>query len=105
VAMAGPDADCAILVVAAASTGRRILRVSPGTRRPAEQARQRPAAWQAGPGGASHGTGRATLAITVSGDPSSPPDGPDTGQTEPYAACQKILRPGGVLAVLVGHPE
>ena len=110
VAVAGPGADCAILVVAAVSTGRRIGQITAGPPLPGEQAGQRSPACQAGPspamlpGGARYRAGQAALAVTVAAGGSSPPGGLETSEAAPYAACQQALRPGGVLAVLTGRP-
>jgi hypothetical protein len=55
------------------------------------------------PGGASCAAGQAALAITVfSGG--LPADGTAAGEIVLYAACQRALRPGGVLAVIAGRP-
>jgi hypothetical protein len=101
VALAGPSAGCAILTVAAVSTGRRIVQVTAGP--PAQPYVQRPPTCQAAPGimppGATgYGTGQAALAVTVGGS------GPGAGEAASYAACQQALRPGGILAVLAGQP-
>jgi len=86
--VAVPGAGCAALAAEAARTGRRVLSIpaSPGDQ----------------PGGASCAAGQAGLAVTVffGGQPA---DG-TPGETELYAACQRVLRPGGVLAVIAGRP-
>ena len=87
--VAVPGAGCAALAAAAARTGRRVLGIaaSPGGQ----------------PGGASCAAGQAALAVTVfSGG--LPAGGAAAGETVLYAACQRALRPGGVLAVIAGRP-
>ena len=87
--VAVPGARCASLAAAAARTGRRVLGIadSPGGQ----------------PGGASCAAGQAALAVTVfSGG--LPAGGTAAGETVLYAACQPVLRPGGVLAVIAGRP-
>ncbi len=103
VALTGPGAGCAILTVAAVSTGRRIVQVTAGP--PAQPDTQRSPGCPAAPGttppgAAGYGAGQAALAITVSCGGS----GPGIGEAASYAACQQALRPGGILAVLAGYP-
>ena len=84
--VAVPGAGCAVLAAAADRTGRRVLGIlaSPGDQ----------------PGGANCAAGQAALAVTVfSGGQSA---GGTPGETALYAACQRVLRPGGVLAVIAG---
>jgi hypothetical protein len=87
--VAVPGPGCAALAAAAARTGRRVLGIvaSPGDQR----------------GGASCTAGQAALAVTVfpGGQPAG---GTAAGETVLYAACQRALRPGGVLAVIAGRP-
>ena len=83
VAVAG--AGCAALAAAAARTGRRVLGIAAG---PGGQL-----------GGASCAAGQAALAVTVfSGGLLA--GGTAAGETVLYAACQRVLRPGGILAVI-----
>jgi hypothetical protein len=101
VALTGPGAACAILTVAAVSTGRRVVQVTVGP--PAQPDTPRSPDCQAAPrttppGAAGYGAGKAALAVTVFGG------GPGAGAAASYAACQQMLRPGGILAVLAGHP-
>ena len=86
--VAVPGAGCAVLAAAAARTGRRVLGIlaSPGDQ----------------PGGASCAAGQAALAVTVFSG--GQPAGGTPGETALYAACQRALRPGGVLAVIAGRP-
>jgi hypothetical protein len=87
--VAVPGPGCAALAAAAARTGRRVLGIadSPGGR----------------PGGASCTIGQAALAVTVfSGG--LPAGGAAACETVLYAPCQRVLRPGGVLAVIAGRP-
>jgi hypothetical protein len=87
--VAVPGTGCAALAAAAARTGRRVAGIpaSPGGQ----------------PGGASCGAGQAALAITVF--PGGLPAGrAAAGETVLYAACQRVLRSGGVLAVIAGRP-
>jgi hypothetical protein len=105
VATAGPGAGCANLTVAAVSTGRRIIQVTASP--PAEAAAQRSPGCQAIPGAmlprsAGYGTGQVTLAVAVCGGCED--GGLDAGEAASYAACRQALRPGGILAVLAGHP-
>ena len=87
--VAVPGAGCAALAAAAARTGRRVLGIAAG---PGGQ-----------PGGASSAAGQAALAVTVfSGG--LPASGTAAGETVLYAACQRALRPGGILAVIAGRP-
>jgi len=84
-----PGAGCAALAAAAARTGRRVLGIAAG---PGGQ-----------PGGARSAAGQAALAVTVfSGG--LPASGTAAGETVLYAACQRALRPGGVLAVIAARP-
>jgi len=77
--VAVPSAGCAALATAAARTGRRVLHI------PASPAAE------------------AALAVTIfSGG--LPADGAAQCETVLYAACQRVLRPGGVLAVIAGRP-
>jgi hypothetical protein len=86
--VAVPGAGCTMLAAAAARTGRRILDIAdPGGH----------------PGGASCPPGQAALAVIV-GSAARPADGSATPQTALYAACQRALRPGGVLVIIVGRP-
>ena len=86
--VAVPGPGCAALAAAAARTGRRVL----GIASPDGQ-----------PDGASCTVGQAALAVTVvSGG--LPAGGAAAGETVLYAACQRALRPGGVLAVLAARP-
>jgi hypothetical protein len=82
-------AGCAALAAAAAGTGRRVLGIAAT---PGDQ-----------PGRASCAAGQAALAITVfSGGLQAAGEG--ACETVVYAACQRVLRPGGVLAVIAGRP-
>jgi hypothetical protein len=83
--VAVPGGQPAVLA-AAATTGRRVL----DTAAVALLAAGRPAA------------GRAALAVTSSG--CGDPGCCGTSPQVLYAACQRVLRPGGVLAVLTGSP-
>jgi hypothetical protein len=85
--VAVPGATCAALAAAAARAGRRILGIAAST---GEQ-----------PGHGSCTAGQAALAITVL---SSQGGGAATSETALYAACQRVLRPGGILAVIAGPP-
>lgn len=86
--VAVPWAGCAVLAAAAARTGRRVLgtAASPGDQ----------------PGGASCRPGQAALAVTVF--PSGLPTGAAGCEAVLTAACQGALRPGGILAIIVGRP-
>ena len=86
--VAVPGPGCAALAAAAARTGRRVLGIaaSPGGQ----------------PGGASCRVGQAVLAVTVVSG--GLPAGGTPGETVLYAACQRVLRPGGVLAVIAARP-
>ena len=88
--VAVPGAGCAALAAAAARTGRRVLGIaaSPGGQ----------------PGGASCAAGQAALAVTVFLRRRCRRGGAAAGETVLYAACQRVLRPGGVLAVIAGRP-
>ena len=87
--VAVPGAGCAALAAAAARTGRRVLGIaaSPGGQ----------------PGGASCAAGQAALAVTVFSG-ALPASGTAAGEPVLYAACQRALRPGGVLAVIAARP-
>jgi hypothetical protein len=87
--VAVPSEGCAALAAAAARTGRRVLRI--------------PASSGGQPGSASSAAGQAALAVTVFSG-ALPPDGAAQCETVLYAACQRVLRPGGVLAILAGRP-
>jgi hypothetical protein len=78
-----PAATCPALITAAAGTGRRVLHTD------------------AQPGSASYRPGQADLAVTVFSG--GPPAG-TARETVLYAACQRALRPGGILAVIIGQP-
>jgi hypothetical protein len=84
--VAVPDGQ-ATVIAAAAAAGRRVLGLPPA----ALLAAGRPAA------------GRAALAVTRSGC-GDPGCCGGTGPQVLYAACQRVLRPGGVLAVLTASP-
>ncbi len=104
-----PAAACPALAAAAASAGRRILGVTAGPPGPGEQAGQQSPVRRSGasPGalpGASCAAGQAALAITLSSGGRSPADGLDAAETAPYTACHRVLRPGGVLAVIASRP-
>ena len=86
--VAVPGAGCPVLAAAAARTGRRILDIAD----PDGQ-----------PGGASCGAGQAALAVTVCSI-ALPADGAAACQTALYAACQRALRPGGILAIIAARP-
>ena len=88
--VAVPGAGCATLAAAAARAGRRVLGIAAG---PGGK-----------PGSASCAAGQAALAITVFPGGLSA-DGTAAGETVLYAACQRALRPGGVLAVIAGLPH
>jgi hypothetical protein len=81
-------ADCPALAAAAARTGRRVLGIAdPGGQ----------------PGSASCGAGQAALAITVfSGG--LPASGAAACDPVLYPVCQRVLRPGGILAVIARRP-
>jgi hypothetical protein len=93
-------------MVAAVSTGRRILQITARQPGPGEPARRSPAC-QTGPspgllpGGASAGAGQAALAVTVAGPL---PGSPSASEAVPYTGFQQVLRPGGILAVIAGRP-
>lgn len=87
--VAVPGAGCAALAAAAARTGRRVLGIAAG---PGSQ-----------PGSASCAAGQAALAVTVC-SAALPASGAAACQTARYAACQRALRPGGILAVIAGRP-
>ena len=83
-----PGLGCPVLAAAAARTGRRILDIAdPGGQ----------------PGGASCPPGQAALAVTVC-SATLPADGAAACQTALYAACQRALRPGGILAIIADRP-
>ena len=86
--VAVPGAGCAALAAAAARTGRRILDIED----PGGQA-----------GGASCPPGQAALAVTVC-SAALPAGGAAACPTALYAACQRVLRPGGILAIIAGRP-
>jgi hypothetical protein len=86
--VAVPGAGCPALAAAAARTGRRILDIAD----PDGQ-----------PGGASFPPGQAALAVTVC-SAALPAGGAAACQTALYAACQRVLRPGGILAIIAGRP-
>jgi len=110
-----PGARDGVLVAAAAAAGRRVLGLAPGPR-----SRQRVLACLGGvdarlrslaevrPGGpallldaGNPEAGQAALAITGGAEPS--PSCPGEPAADPgvlFAACQRVLRPGGVLAVI-----
>jgi hypothetical protein len=83
--VAVPDGQ-ATVIAAAAAAGRRVLDLPPAALLAAGRA----------------SAGRAALAVTRSGcgDPGCCGPGPQVL----YAACQRVLRPGGVLAVLTASP-
>jgi hypothetical protein len=104
-----PDARDGVLLAAAASAGRRVLGLAPGPRsaraclaaldpplRPLAVVRSGGPALllQAG----NPEAGQAALAITGGGEPA--PGEAAAGPGVLYAACQRVLRPGGVLAVI-----
>ncbi len=86
--VAVPGAGCPALAAAAARAGRRILDIT-------DQGGQ--------PGGASCGAGQAALAVTACSI-ALPAGGAAACQTALYAACQRALRPGGILAIIAGRP-
>ena len=86
--VAVPGAGCPALAAAAARTGRRIADIAD----PGGQA-----------GGASCPPGQAALAVTVFSG-ALPADGAAACQTALYPACQRALRPGGILAIIAGRP-
>ena len=86
--VAVPGADCPAIAAAAARTGRRIMSIAD----PGGQA-----------GRASSPPGHAALAVTVF-PAALPEDGAAAYQTTLYAACQRVLRPGGILAIIAGWP-
>jgi len=110
-----PGARDGVLLAAAAAAGRRVLGLAPGPR-----SRQRVLACLGGvdarlrslaevrPGGpallleaGNPEAGQAALAITGGAEPS--PSCPGEPAADPgvlFAACQRVLRPGGVLAVI-----
>jgi hypothetical protein len=112
-----PGARDGALVAAAAAAGRRVLGLAPGPR-----SRQRVLAALGGlapglrplaevrPGGpallleaGNPEAGQAALAITGGGEPAPPRACPGEPAADPgvlYAACQRVLRPGGVLTVI-----
>ena len=119
-----PAAADGVLVAAAAAAGRRVLGLAPGPRsrervltclagvdpllRPLAMIRHSGPALLLEAG--NPWAGQAALAITGSGGPAPPracPAARSPGGGEPaagpgalYAACQRVLRPGGVLAVI-----
>jgi len=118
-----PAARDGVLVAAAAAAGRRVLGLAPGPRSRERVLaclggvdpllRQLAVVRRGGPAllleAGNTGAGQAALAIAGGGGPAPPracPSG-STGGGEPaagpgvlYAACQRVLRPGGVLAVI-----
>jgi len=112
-----PGARDGVLLAAAAAAGRRVLGLARGPR-----SCQRVLACLGGldprlrllaevrPGGpdllleaGNPEAGQAALAITGGGEPAPPRACPDERAAGPgvlYAACQRVLRPGGVLAVI-----
>jgi hypothetical protein len=118
-----PAARDGVLVAAAAAAGRRVLGLAPGPRSRERvlacldgvnpQLRQLAVVRRGGPAlllQAGHPeAGQAVLAIAGGGGPAPPracPSGspgggePAAGPGVLYAACQRVLRPGGVLAVI-----
>ena len=87
--VAVPGAGCPVLAAAAARAGRRVLGValSPGQQ----------------PGTAGCAAGQAALAITVFSGP-LPAGGAAGCEAVLYAACQRALRPGGILAIIAARP-
>lgn len=112
-----PGARDGVLVAAAAAAGRRVLGLPSGPRSRQRvlaglggvDARLRPLA-EVRPGGpgllleaGNPEAGQAALVITGSGEPAPAGACPDEPAADPgvlYAACQRVLRPGGVLAVV-----
>lgn len=112
-----PGARDGVLLAAAAAAGRRVLGLPPGPRSCQRvlaclgglDSRLRPLA-EVRPGGpallleaGNPEAGQAALAITGSGGPAAPRACPGEPAADPgvlYAACQRVLRPGGVLAVI-----
>jgi hypothetical protein len=107
-----PDARDGALLAAAAATGRRVLGLVPGPRSGQRalaglaglDPRLRPLA-EVRPGGpallleaGNPEAGQAALAITGDGEPA--PGEPAADPSVLYAACQRVLRRGGVLAVI-----
>ena len=86
--VAVPGAGCPALAAAAARTGRRIADIAD----PGGQA-----------GGASCPPGQAALAVAVFSG-ALPAGGAAACQTALYPACQRALRPGGILAIIAGRP-
>jgi hypothetical protein len=82
--VAVPGTSCAALAAATARTGRRIVDIATG------------------PGGVICAAGQAALAITVFSG-SLPAGGAAAGEPVLYTACQRVLRPGGILAVIAGR--
>jgi hypothetical protein len=86
--VAVPGAACAALAAAAARAGRRVLGIGLS---PEQQ-----------PDGVSCAAGQAALAITVFS--AALPAGAAAGcETVMYAACQRALRPGGILATIAAR--
>jgi hypothetical protein len=87
--VAVPGAGCPVLAAAAARAGRRVLGVvlSPGQQ----------------PGTVGCAAGQAALAITVFSG-ALPTGGAVGCETVLYAACQRALRPGGILAIIAARP-
>ena len=110
-----PGARDGVLVAAAAAAGRRVLGLAPGPRSCQRvlaalgglDPRLRPLA-EVRPGGpallleaGNPEAGQAALAITGGAEPSPPcPGEPAADPGVLYAGCQRVLRPGGVLAVI-----
>lgn len=85
--VAVPGAGCPALASAAARTGRRIADIAdPGGQ----------------PGGASCPPGQAALAVAAFSATLSA-DGAATCQTALYPACHRVLRPGGILAIIAAR--
>ncbi len=111
-----PDAQAGVVVAAAAATGRRVLGLAADSRSyervlscldchldPAFRplARVRPGGPAVLLEAGSPEAGQAALVITGSGGPVLPGTAESAAGAGPlYAACQRVLRPGGVLAVV-----
>ncbi len=112
-----PAARTPAFIEAAAAEGRRVLAVCGGPAQAAHLARGLAPARQAlatlrpsDPGlllhAASPHAAKAALAVTTScATPGCPPPGSDSAGSDPdpgllYAACQRVLRPGGLLAAV-----
>ena len=116
-----PDARTGVLLAAAAAAGRRVLGLAPGPHscervmsrlRGLDPARRLAEVRPGGPAllleAGNPEAGQAALAVTGGGEPAPagacPAGTPGGGEpaADPgmlYAACQRVLRPGGVLAV------